>query len=123
MGFFTAAELTELRADQVAALDKVCVVGNPAIDVDDAAGGTTPGAATETTVACRIGSPRATDQEVADRLGTVVDTVITMPQGTTVSDRATITCAGRSFEVTNVNTEQSSQTAVRAACRSIRSEI
>ena len=121
---FSAAELADLRAEQAASFDKICVVSNPGAEVDDLAGGTTPGTPTETTVNCRIGSPRAIDQEVANRLGIVVDTMVTLPYGTTVSNRATITCTtnGKSYEVTHINTEQSYQTAVRAMCQSIRSE-
>lgn len=121
---FTTAELTDLRAEQAAVMPASCTVSNPAAEVDDAYGGTTPGTPTTAVVACRVGSPNASDQQVADRLGIVVDAALTLPYGTTVSNRATITCAtnGKSYEVIYVNTEQSSQTAVRALCRSVRSE-
>lgn len=122
---FSAAEMTELRADQVSAMPYSCVVSNPAVEVDDAAGGTTPGTATTVTVACRIGSPRASDQTIADRNGIVVDAVLTLPFGSVVSNRATISCAtnGKTYEVTNVNDEQTDQTAVRVFARSVRSEV
>lgn len=119
----TAADLADFRATQAANMPFTCVVTNYAADVDDGAGGTTPGATTTVSVACRVGVPSANDQKVAERLGQIVDALLTLPYGTAVTDRSTIAVSdtGRSYDVVYVNTEQSNQTAVRAVCRTARS--
>lgn len=124
MTLFSAAELADLRAEQAASFDKTCVVSVPAADTDDDAGGTTPGTPTATTVNCRVGSPSGSDQRIADRIGIVMDTVLTLPYATTVTNRSTIVASnGKSYDVTYVNDEQSYQTAVRVYARSIRSDV
>lgn len=116
---FTAAELTDLRAEQTAAMPLTCTVVTRGAEVDDAYGGTTPGPETTETVACRIGVPSGSDQAVADRLGSVVDATVTLPYGTTVAATARIEQGSRAYEVVTTNDEQAYQVAVRALCRRI----
>lgn len=99
-----------------------CVVSTPAAEVIDAAGGTTPGSTTTATVACRVGVPSGNDQKVAERLGLVVDAMITMPYGTSAPERGTIevTTTGKTYEIVRDNSEQSYQTAVRVMARQVR---
>lgn len=124
MTLFTEDDLSSCAADQLLAMDKLCTVTVPAADVDDAYGGTTAGSTTVTAgIACRVGSPNGSDQKVAERLGIVMDAAVTLPYGTDVTDRTTIAASnGKSYDVTYVNTEQSYQIAVRALCRTVRSE-
>lgn len=118
--------MTAIRAQATASLDKTCVVTTPDAEVDDASGGTTPGTATTATVACRVATPTGSDQRVAERLGVVMDAVITLPFGTVIDRRGTIAISGGpTYEIvyansTGANDEQSYQTAVRVFCRSVR---
>lgn len=110
---FAAAELTELRADQVAAMDLTCVISTPGAAVSDLAGGFTDGTATTVSVACRVGPPSTDERETSSRLGQQADAVLTMPYGTSIPEGASITVGGHTYQEIGTNAGQSFQVAVR----------
>lgn len=116
---FSAAELADLRATQEEWMPDTCTVVIPGDEVDDDAGGTTAGAETETEVACRVGSPNANDQKVADRLSIVFDAAITLPYGTAIDERGRIEVerTGLSYQIVYTNEEQTDATAVRVLAK------
>lgn len=118
----TAADLAMFRADQAANMPFSCVVTTPGTPTENAYGGEDAGTPITVTVNCRVGVPNASDQKTAERLGQVVDALVTLPYGTSVPDSATIAVSdtGRSYDVAYTNAEQSDQTAVRAFCRTVR---
>ena len=116
---FTAAELTDLRAEQAAAMPLTCTVVTRAAETSDSYGGTDAPSESTVSVACRIGPPNGSDQQVAERLGVVVDAVVTLPYGTTVPQRGRVEQGGRAYEVVTTNDEQAYQVAVRVLCRRI----
>lgn len=116
MGFFTAVDLAELRAEQIAAMDTTCAVLTPALAVSDGAGGSTPGTQTSVTVVCRVGNPTALEGLTADRQSQDTDVAITVPYGVAVTRASEITVGGVTYRVVNENTIQSNGVAVRALC-------
>jgi SPP1 family predicted phage head-tail adaptor len=111
---FSAAELTDLRADQEDAMDKTCLVVTHGATVSDSAGGWTPGTDTTVSVACRVGPPSNDERVIAERLGQQVDAVVTLPYDTTLSAANSITVDGVTYQVEGINAAQSFVTAVRA---------
>ena len=120
----TAEELADLRALQEEGMPASCTVSIPGSDTEDAAGGTTPGTPVQTTVACRIGVPTASDMELGSKSQTLIDAVITLPYGTTVTPRTYIDCStnGKRYHVEYHNTEQSWAAAVRVLASEVRNE-
>ena len=116
----TTAQLATMRAQQTALMDKSATVTNPGTATANAYGGEDAGTATTVTTVCRVAPPTAADQRTAERVGQVVDTVVTLPYGTAVTDQSTIAVGSLSYAVTYFNTEESRQTAVRAFCRTVR---
>jgi len=116
MAFFTASDLAELRAEQIAAMDKSCAVLTPVAGVSDGAGGSTPGTPSSATVVCRVGNPTAQEGVTAERQSQDTDVAITLPFGTLVTRSSEITVGGNTYRVVNDNTIQSNGVAVRALC-------
>lgn len=123
MGLFSAAELADLRATQEDAMPMTCSVSVPGTATADGMGGWIEGTPTATAgIACRVGSPSATDQQIAGKQGQSVDSVVTLPYGTNVPDSSAITVVdtGKTYDVQFTNAEQTYRTAVRAVCRTAR---
>lgn len=120
MPLLSSEQLTQIRSQATASLDQSCVVSTPAAEVQDGAGGTTPGSASTETVVCRVATPNGSDQRIAERLGVVIDAMITTPYGTSVDRKATIAVSGGgTYEVVIPNADQSWKTAVRVGCRRV----
>ena len=118
MGLLSSAQLTAMRAQATASLDQSCTVTTPASEVDDGAGGTTPGSTSSVTVACRVSTPNGSDQRIAERLGVVIDAVLTVPHGTSVDRRGTVAVSGGgTYEVVVPNDDESYKTAVRVLAK------
>lgn len=116
------ASITAMAAKALEVLlDQSCTVTTPGDEVDDAAGGTTPGTTSSQTVICRVDTPSGSDQTVAERLGVVMDTIIMLKAGTVVSPRATIAVNGHTYDVTYSNEDASNQTVTRCGCRRVMS--
>lgn len=124
-GLLSSSQLTAVRAQATASLDRTCVISTPGAEVDDLAGGTTAGSAATVSVACRVATPTGSDQKTAERLGTVFDVMVTLPHGTVIDKRGSIAIAGGpTYQIvwsnsTAANDEQSYQTAVRVGCRRV----
>lgn len=107
-----AAAATALEA----LLDQTCTVSTPGAATADAYGGETPGAATTATAICLVDDPSGADQQVAERLGVVIDATIWLKAGTAVEPTSTITVNGHAYQVSYVNAD-ARRTLVRALCR------
>ena len=120
MALLSSEQLTQIRAQATASLDQTCTVSTPGAESIDAAGGTTLGTPTTESVSCRVATPNGSDQRIAERLGVVIDAMITVPHGTTVDREATIAVSGGgTYEVVIPNDDESWKTAVRVGCRRV----
>lgn len=113
---FTAAELASLRALQNAAMPDTCVVQRLSRDDNDM-GESADTYATSSTVACRV-APMSIQNEgdenvIGGKLTAIGMWAITMPDNSDVQQADRITSGGRTFEVRDVQSPQSYETAVR----------
>jgi SPP1 family predicted phage head-tail adaptor len=118
VALLSAAQLSQMRAQQTASLDQTCTLRTPAGEVSDDAGGTTPsGSVTDASVACRLGIPNGQEREIAARLGRDITATITFPHGTAVATTQQIVVGGNTYEVVDVNDDSSYKTATRVGVR------
>lgn len=115
MTLLSSDQLTAMRDQAEASLDRVCTLRTIATGAPDSAGGFGDDVTADTSVACRIAAPSARDRIIAERQGIEADAVITLPHGATaavtseVSDDAT----GERYQVVYANPAQSWRTATR----------
>jgi SPP1 family predicted phage head-tail adaptor len=120
MALLSSEQLTQIRTQATASLDQTCTVSTPGAESIDAAGGTTQAAPSTASVSCRVATPNGSDQKIAERLGVVIDAMVTVPHGTSVDREATIIVSGGgTYEVVIPNDDQSWKTAVRVGCRRV----
>ena len=114
MGLFTADELADLQAEQLAALPDTCTITRSQ-QVSDGAGGMTSASTVIATVACRYGpeSRRAVVVVVAGRVVAVAHWTFTSPLGTDVRNGDLLTVGARTWEIAGVLSPTSNQLAVR----------
>lgn len=100
----SAGELASIRRTADQFLPDVCVINQAGAGSLDADGNWTPGAPTQTTVACRIspGQYQFNEQVTGGELHGLQPWIITLPAGTAVSEKDQITSGGRTFDVTGV---------------------
>ena len=127
--FLTDRERSQLAAMQDAALDQPCVV-RTTVEVADNQGGTTVGVATDVATVCRIGLPtqgsQGTERIVGERIGQVIDVVITLPWSLVGSVQPQsrvyvpdITSPTAIYEVIATNAEQSMGVGLRVLAKRV----
>jgi hypothetical protein len=123
--FLTERERTQLEATQASSFDTSCVLLTT-IEVADSSGGTTEVPSVNVVTVCRIGTPTGDERIVADRIGQVIDVVITVPweHRDAVSARTRILVPNivnptAQYEIVFTNAEQSYGVAVRCACQRV----
>ena len=114
MSLFTADELADLQAEQLASMPDTCTITRSQ-QVSDNAGGTTSARTTIATVPCRYGpeSRRAVVVVVAGRIVAVAHWTFTFPIGTDVQNGDLLTVGTRIWEAVGVLSPDSYQLATR----------
>ena len=112
-------QLTQMRTQAEATLDRTCSVKALTLGASDSAGGFAADSEASTSVACRIAPPSGRDREIAARLGLEMDTVITVTHGTSVAVTSEIVDSDTSerYQVVHANPSQSWRTATRLFAR------
>src|SRR5688572_19110208 len=109
MPLLSTAQLTTMRAQATASLDRTCLLRTVTAGDSDEAGGYETDTTSDVSVACRIAVPTGRERVVIDRLGVEADTIITLPHGTTVTETQQIEdqATGRTYNVVIANPEDS----------------
>jgi hypothetical protein len=112
-------DLTDMGATQALTLTETGTITRYAV-VDDGAGGVTRGAATATTLACRIGPAGKSGEErlIAERVAPQMAYTLTFAAGADVRESDTIVVGSRSFEVAGV-VRHTFETARRVVCTEV----
>lgn len=113
-----ASLLTAAASVLEALLTDTCTVSTPGTPSANAYGGEDAGTPTTASAICKVDDPSGTDQQTAARASAVVDAVIWLKRGTSVTEQSTITVNGHAYAVSYVNTD-AQRTLVRAACRRV----
>lgn len=119
MALLSSDQMTQIRAQASESLDRTCTLRTIALGASDAAGGFSTDTTGDTTVSCRIAPPTGRDRIIAERLGLEMDTVITLPHGTTAAVTSDVLDAttGERYQVVSANPQQSWRTATRVYAR------
>lgn len=119
MALLSAAQLTQMRSQATASLDRSCTLRTVTLGASDGAGGFEASTTSDATVACRIATPTARDRVIADRLGVDVDTVITVAHGQAVTETQQVIdqTTSREYQVISSNSDDSYRTATRVLAK------
>lgn len=115
-GLLSAAELASQRAVQTGNLPDTAIISRYT-SASDGAGGVTETWAAVGTADCRLasGGLTAAERAVAEKLSAVSTWIVTLPQGTSVTEKDRIAISSRTFEVASVGA-WSYESASRALC-------
>ena len=126
IGLLSARELVQLRQTQDAAATTSCVIRTTP-EVADTQGGTTAGAPVDMPATCRIGPPAGDERIIAERIGQVIDVVLTVSvdHAGAISERSQVLVPDAAaptaiYDVVFVSSEQSYLAGVRLACQRIK---
>jgi SPP1 family predicted phage head-tail adaptor len=109
MSLVTAAELADLKAEQVDALPDTCVLKTKT--ATNTSTGRTYVEATVATVACRVGPLSQEERLTASRLGVDVDAVIAFADSQAILPAYRITTGGVTYEVIGPDVDRTWRTA------------
>jgi SPP1 family predicted phage head-tail adaptor len=109
MSLVTAAELADLKAEQVDALPDTCVLKTKTATNTSTGRIYTEGG--DTTVACRVGPISREEQILAGRTGIVADAVIAFADSQAVTNGQRITTGGVTYEVIGPDVDRTWRTA------------
>ena len=113
------AELATARAGMETILSDTCTVSRPGAKTYTDSGGWTVGAATVTSVVCRIASVSQRDIIRAGRLAEEADGVLTVPYDADVDSGDQVTVNGASYEVLALPVDRSETLVLRRFVRAV----
>lgn len=115
MALLSSAQLTQIRTQAQASLDRTCTLRSVTLGLSDSAGGFSTDSTSDASVSCRVAPPTGRDRIIAERLGLEMDAVITLPHGTTAPVTAIVIddTSGEQYQVVHANAGQSYRTATR----------
>jgi head-tail adaptor len=115
----TASDLTAMRATLGASLPGTAIIQR-STQASDGMGGVTDAWAAVGTVSARVSpSGMGLDDLVGGEAVNVTPWVVTVPHGTSVTDRDRLAVEGQTFEVVGVDSPRSYATAIRVQCREV----